>query len=114
MGHDNYDLLDEINCADRCEAILSLCQLVDRLIHDVQFLKLECVSTRYILSQYMEEADGEMLRMDILSNLTPDYGGDAAYELYKLIMYDGGDPMEFRDYIIKVQQACNGEYPCLH
>ena len=26
-----YDLLDEVNCADSCEAIIALCELVDEL-----------------------------------------------------------------------------------
>lgn len=110
----DYDLLDEVNCADSCEAVLHLCELVDRLVRDVQTLELECISTRYLLSQRMPEEDGELLRMDILSNLAERYDGEPAYELYKAIMYSGGDPMEFRDYLVKVHDACNGNYPCWH
>ena len=60
------DLLDEVNCADSCEAVLALCDLVDKLIADIQFLELECISTRHLLSEYMDEEQGELLRMDIL------------------------------------------------
>ena len=52
--------------------------------------------------------------MDILSNLAARYSGNPAYELYKELMYSGGDPMEFRDYLVKVQKACKGEWPCWH
>ena len=52
--------------------------------------------------------------MDILSNLARRHAGDSAYELYKNLMYGGGDPMEFRDYLVKVQKACKGDWPCLH
>ena len=109
-----YDLLDEVNCADTCEAVIALCELVDRLIADIQFLELECISTRYLLSQYMDEEEGELLRMDILSHLTGRYEGNPAYELFKVIMYSGGDPMEFRDYLVKVREACKGNWPCWH
>lgn len=109
-----YDLLDEINCADTCEAVIALCKLVDKLIADIQFLELECISTRYLLSQRMDEKEGELLRIDILSHLTGRYGGDPAYEFYKDIMYSGGDPMEFRDYLVKVREACKGNWPCWH
>ena len=109
-----YDLLDEVNCADTCEAVIALCELVDRLIADIQFLELECISTRYLLSQYMDEEEGELLRMDILSHLTGRYEGNPAYELFKIIMYSGGDPMEFRDYLVKVREACKGNWPCWH
>ena len=108
------DLLDEVSCADSCEAVLALCELVDKLIADVQFLELECISTRYLLSEYMDKEEGELLRMDILSHLTPRHSGDPAYEMYKTLMYSGGDPMEFRDYSVKVQAACKGKWPCWH
>ncbi len=107
-----YDLFDEINCADKCDAVIALCKLVDKLIANIQFLELECISTRYLLSQHMDEEEGELLRMDILSHLTGRYGGDPAYELYKDIMYSGGDPMEFHDYLVKVREACKGNWPC--
>ena len=113
----DYNLLDEVNCADTCEAVIALCKLVDKLVADVEFLELECISIRYILSQYMDrlgEEEGELLRMDILSNLAPRHAGDPAYELFKTIMYDGGDPMEFREHLVKVKNACKGDYPCFH
>ena len=109
-----YDLLDEVNCADTCEAVIALCELVDKLIADIQFLELECISTRHLLSQYMDKEEGELLRMDILSHLTGRYEGNPAYELFKIIMYSGGDPMEFRDYLVKVREACKGNWPCWH
>lgn len=44
------DLLDEVDCSDSCEVVLALCELVDKLIADIQSLELECISTRYLLS----------------------------------------------------------------
>lgn len=108
------NLLDEMDCADSCDAVLALCELVDKLIADVQSLELECISTRYLLSEHMNKEEGELLRMDILSNLAARYSGNPAYELYKELMYSGGDPMEFRDYLVKVRKACKGEWPCWH
>ena len=110
----NYDLQDEVNCADSCIAVIALCELVDRLVADVEFLELECISTRYLLSQHMNEDEGELLRMDILSHLAPRYSGEPAYELFKNIMYSGGDPMEFHEHLVKVRKACKGEWPCWH
>ena len=53
-----YDLLDEVNCADSCEAVTALCALIDELLKDIQHLELECISTRYLLSRYMDEDQG--------------------------------------------------------
>ena len=108
------DLLDEVNCADTCEAVIALCKLVDKLVADVEFLELECISTRYVLSQYLDEERGEALRMDILSNLTPSYYDEPSYELFKSIMYDGGDPLEFHEHTDKIKKACKGEWPCFY
>ena len=59
-----YDLLDEVNCADSCEAVTALCELIDELLKDIQHLELECISTRYLLSQSMDEDQGRLLRSD--------------------------------------------------
>ena len=60
-----HDLLDEVNCADSCEAVTALCALIDELLKDIQHLELECIGTRYLLSQHMEEEQGSLLRSDI-------------------------------------------------
>ena len=109
-----YILLDEINCADTCEVVIELCELVDKLVADFEFLELECISTRYLLNQNLDNERGEALRMNILSNLAPRYSGEPAYEFYKIIMYRGGEPLEFYEYLVKVRKACKGDWPCLH
>ena len=88
-----YDLLDEVNCADSCEAVTALCELIDELLKDIQHLELECISTRYLLSQYMDEDQGSLLRSDILENLGHRHYDSPAYQLFKELLYDGGDPM---------------------
>lgn len=87
---------------------------MDCLVKDIQYLKLECISTRYLLSQYLDDDQGELLRMDILENLGQRFCDNPAYTLYKNLRYNGRDPMEFRDYLVKVHEACKGERPCWH
>ena len=99
-----HDLLDEVNCADSCEAVTALCALIDELLKDIQHLELECIGTRYLLSQHMEEEQGSLLRSDILENLGRRHYGSPAYQMFKELQYNGGDPMEFRDYLVKVQK----------
>lgn len=62
----------------------------------------------------MDEDQGNLLRSDILENLGHRHCDSPAYQLFKELLYDGGDPMEFRDYLVKVQKACKGEWPCWH
>ena len=73
-----YDLLNEVNCADKCEAVIATRELVDKLTADIQFLELECISTRYLLRQHIDKEEGELLRMEMLSQLTGRYEGDPA------------------------------------
>ena len=35
-----YDLLDEVNCADSCEAVTALCELIDELLKDISTVDL--------------------------------------------------------------------------
>ena len=76
-----HDLLDEVNCADSCEAVTALCALIDELLKDIQHLELECIGTRYLLSQHMEEEQGSLLRSDILENLGRRHYGSPAYQI---------------------------------
>lgn len=110
----DYDLLDETNCADSCETVAALCELVDCLVRDIQHLELECISTRYLLSQHMDAERGVLLRMDILENLGRRFKDAPAYKLYRDLLYDGGDPMDFRDYLVKVREASQGKGHCWH
>ncbi len=57
----------------------------------------------------MDEEQGNFLRSDILENLGRRHYDSPAYQLFKELQYDSGDPMEIRDYLIKVQKACKGE-----
>ncbi|MFR6333518.1 MAG: hypothetical protein ACLUOI_35230 [Eisenbergiella sp.] len=107
--HTIYDLLDAVNCTDSCESVIALCELIDELLKDIQRLELECISTRYLLSQHMDEEQGSLLQSDILENLGRRQYDSPAYQLFKELLYNGGDPMEFRDYLVKVQKAWKGE-----
>lgn len=111
---DIHDLLDEVNCSDSCEAVIALCELIDKLVQQIQHLELECISTRYLLSQYLDEEHGELLRLDIMENLGERFINNPAYELYKQLLYDGGDPMDFRSYRLKRKEASIGKYPSWH
>ena len=77
-----YDLLDELTCADYCETVTALCELIDELLKDMQHLELECSGTRYLLSQYMDEEQGSLLRSDILESLGHRQYGSPTYQLF--------------------------------
>ena len=109
MMNQNYvDLWDEYNCADSCDAVMRLCGLVDKLVEDVQYLEEQCVGLRYELCKYLEADHGEALKSDILSALARRYDGDPAYDFYKNLVYNGGDPMQFKSWTDRIRKASKG------
>ncbi len=83
-------------------------------MHNCPFLLCNFFQKGVAKNKHLDKDRGEALRSDILSNLAPRYGGEPAYELFKTIMYSGGDPLEFHEHLVKVRSACKGEWPCLH
>ena len=110
MMNQNYvDLWDEYNCADSCDAVLQLCELIDKMVEDVQYLEEQCVGLRYELCKYLGSDHGEALKSDILSALARRYDGDPAYDLYKNLVHNGGDPMQFKSWIDRIKKASKGD-----
>ena len=108
-----YDLLDEVNCADTCEAVIALCGLIDKLLEDIRSLELECISTRHLLSRHMNEDEGELFRMDILSNLARRYDGDPSYDMYKAISIVAETLWNFAIILSRYKWPATGNIPVL-
>ena len=77
---------------DKCE--YDFYRLTDRLIKDVQKLELRTVHLRYLLSGYLPEYDGKMLRGEIFSDLSGAYYEEPAYQKYVSNYCNRHDPME--------------------
>ena len=110
MFDKDLDLFDEYNCSDGCEVVSRFCHLVDRMVKTIQELELECIRTRHELSKRLEQPVGEYLKEDILSNLGDRFFDDPAYRLYMSLLYDGGDPMNFKAFLDLVEETRRGEH----
>lgn len=98
MLDSDYRAWDECPEVDTCELTLALFELVDALVGDVKHLESEVIRTRYELSRYLDKATADNLRSDILSNLVMRHYDSMAYQEYIRLYYDGGNPMDFKDY----------------
>ncbi len=109
--NENYNLEEpgDYDCFENCKTIDNFCQLIDKLIHNQQYLELQCIGLRYELSKYLCAEHGEFLREDILSALGDRYDGESAYELYKNSLYRGQDPMSSIKWLREVEKACRGK-----
>lgn len=59
------------------------------------------------MSEHLDPIEAEALKLDILSDLGADYEGDA-YDLYKTVMYAGGDPLAFKEWLDSIQALAKG------
>ena len=82
---------DDDQCTS-CE--MRFFDLIDQLIMDIRHLEPKVVYLRYLLSMYLPEWDGEMLRCDIFSDLVGSYWDRPAYQDYLKAFYDGHDPLD--------------------
>jgi hypothetical protein len=99
MLRDDYIAWDECPSADRCELIQEFCLLVDEMIRDIKHLQAEVIRTRYTLSEQPTYPHADGLKSDILSDLGGVYEEYPAFQEYMRIMYDGGNPLAFNDFV---------------
>jgi hypothetical protein len=92
---------------DKCE--IDFFQLIDLLIKDIQHLESKVVYLRYFLSGFLPEHDGEMLMVEIFSNLSGLGYGQPVYRRYVSKYCDGNDPMEDADFIEHMMKLSLGK-----
>ena len=95
--------------SDTCEIINEFLKLTDMMIKDIQSLEILCVRARYEVSQHLKSPDDENLRSDILSGLSRSYSDSSAYQYYIQQIYDGGDPMSFKEWLDTIHEAAHGK-----
>jgi hypothetical protein len=69
-------------------------QLAARLVADIQRLQSKVVCLRYSLSWHLEKHAGEMLRVEILSDLHGAYDDLHAYRRFVSVCCGGHDPLD--------------------
>ena len=96
----------DIDC-EKCE--YDFCQTVDWLVKDIHRLELKVVRLRYLLSGFLPEHNGNMLRLEIFSGLSGRYYDDPAYQKYMSGWYNGQDPMECAKAAERMTKVSRGE-----
>jgi len=86
-----WDDCDDFFC-DKCA--FDFYDLIERLVEGIQHLELKVVYLRYLLSKYLPEWDGEMLRDDIFRDLTGGFWDQPAYQKYLSAYHGGLDPLD--------------------
>lgn len=92
---------------DQCEMDSYI--LIDRLVKDIQRLEAKVVYLRYSLSRYLRKHEGEMLRCEILSDLSGSYYDQPAYQRFVSDYCGGLDPMDCDKYIVYLTNLSIGD-----
>lgn len=87
----SYDY--EENCLHSCPTVDDFLMLTDEMIKTITDLEEELVRWRQALIKYLPQDWAEGLRQDIFNNLSRDFEGDPAYDLY-VDFKCGADPQQ--------------------
>jgi hypothetical protein len=109
MLKDDYTAWDECPEPEDCELVRSFLELVDSMVKDIQHLKAEAIRARYELSREYDPEHKWITTVDICSDLDMPRYESLAYQEYMRIYYDGGDPMEFKEFIDSMVLIANGQ-----
>ena len=82
--------------------------LTDEMVHTIIGLKEELVRWRQILIKYLPPEWAEGLQSDILNNISRDFEGNPAYNLYVSMVCSGIDPQHGKERLDRTRRLING------
>lgn len=90
---DRHSKTCEEPCEYSCKTVDDFLQLTDKMVDAILDLEEEVVRWRQVLIKYLPDEWADGLRSDIFSNLSRDFCGDPAYDLY-VKLKRGKDPQQ--------------------
>jgi hypothetical protein len=94
-------------CEYTCKTVDDFLRLTDNMVETIIGLEDELVRWRQALIKYLPERWAEGLRMDIFCNLSRDFEGDPAYDLY-VKLSRGEDPQHDKERTKRLYRLADG------
>ena len=94
-------------CVYNCPTVDDFLSLTDELIETILGLEEELVRWRQALIKYLPKEWAEGLRQDIFNNLSRDFEGDPAYDLY-VNLHQGMDPQQSEERRARLYRLAEG------
>ena len=104
---DNTSCDYEEACLYSCPTVDDFLCLTDEMIETIIALEEELVKWRQALIKYLPEDWAEGLRSDIFNNLSRDFNGNPAYDLY-VKLKQGIDPQQKPERIKRLYRLADG------
>ena len=112
-SHMNVNLEDDMSfdyeedCLHSCQTIDDFLDLTDEMIETIIGLEEELVRWRQVLIKYLPKGWADSLRQDIFNNLSRDFEGDLAYDLY-VSLKRGMDPQQDEERRMRLYRLADG------
>lgn len=103
------DYIDDYmeDCTESCKTIDDFLNLTNEMVDTIIDLEEELVRWRQALIKYLPQGFAEGLRQDIFNNLSRDFDGDPAYNLY-VKLKRGEDPQRSKEHIDRLYRLADG------
>jgi hypothetical protein len=104
----NEGYMYEKDCSLDCKTVDGFMHLTDELIKTIVDLEEEVVRWRQVLIKYLPPDWADGLQQDILNNLSRDFEGDPAYDLYVNWVCGGIDPQQEQSKLDRMRRLTKG------
>lgn len=91
-----------------CSVIDDFLHLTDEMIQTIIGLEEELIRWRQALLKYLPIELAEGLQQDILNNISRDFEGDPAYDLYVKMVCNGIDPQQEDSTVDRIYRLAKG------
>ena len=90
------------------DAVDSFLKLTDEMVRTIIDLDEELVRWRQVLIKYLPSEQAEGLQQDIFNNISRDFEGEPAYDLYVRLVCGGQDPQQEDSRIARLHRLAKG------
>lgn len=102
-----FNVQYEDDCLHSCVTVDEFLKLTDEMVDTILSLEEDLVRWRQALIKYLPEDLAEGLRMDIFDNISRDFAGDTAYDLY-IKLKKGYDPQQDKEHQQLMRRLADG------
>ena len=95
-------------CLYDCSTVYDFMKLTDEMVSTIIDLEEELVRWRQVLIKYLPSRWAEGLRQDIFNNISRDFEGDPAYDLYVNYLLGGNDPQHDAEHTERMNRLADG------
>jgi hypothetical protein len=106
--HKDFNELMPGDCRTDCQTVYDFMRLTDEMVNTIIDLDEEIIRWRQALIKYLPDEWADGLQQDILDNLSRDFEGEPAYDLYVSWARGGVDPQQEQSRLDRIQRLVKG------